>query len=99
MYFPGGCNIGTRPINLHLDGFKKLGATIIEKGDKYIIYADKLKGEKIYCMLCELGELSCEIFYYKSILKRIPKLGNNKNTEKAYLFALKIRLFNVIIIE
>lgn len=50
-------------------------------------------------MLCELGELSCEIFYYKSILKRIPKLGNNKNTEKAYLFALKIRLFNVIIIE
>lgn len=55
MYFPGGCNIGTRPINLHLEGFKKLGATVIEKGDKYIIYADKLKGEKIYLDIASVG--------------------------------------------
>lgn len=26
MYFPGGCNIGTRPIDLHIKGFKALGA-------------------------------------------------------------------------
>ena len=26
MYFPGGCNIGSRPIDLHLKGFKALGA-------------------------------------------------------------------------
>lgn len=33
---PGGCAIGTRPINLHLDGLKELGAEIrIEKG--YVI--------------------------------------------------------------
>ncbi|MGH9899624.1 MAG: UDP-N-acetylglucosamine 1-carboxyvinyltransferase, partial [Pyrinomonadaceae bacterium] len=31
---PGGCAIGTRPIDLHLDGLRALGATIeIEKGD------------------------------------------------------------------
>ena len=48
MYFPGGCSIGKRPINLHLDGFRKLGATIIEEKDKYIIEAKELKGAKIY---------------------------------------------------
>ncbi len=48
MYFPGGCTIGKRPINLHLEGFKKLGATIIEEDDKYIIEAKELKGAKIY---------------------------------------------------
>lgn len=29
--YPGGCDIGTRPINLHLKGLKDLGATIVEK--------------------------------------------------------------------
>ena len=48
MYFPGGCSIGKRPINLHLDGFRKLGATITEEKDKYIIEAKELKGAKIY---------------------------------------------------
>ena len=33
--YPGGCNIGARPIDLHLDSFKKLGIAIDEK-DEYI---------------------------------------------------------------
>ncbi len=48
MYFPGGCSIGKRPINLHLEGFKKLGATVTEDNNKYIIEAEELKGAKIY---------------------------------------------------
>ena len=55
MYFPGGCNIGKRPINLHLDGFSKLGATIIEEKDKYTIKADKLKGANIYLDIASVG--------------------------------------------
>lgn len=55
MTFPGGCKIGKRPINLHLEGFKKLGATITEKKDKYIITADKLKGTKIYLDVASVG--------------------------------------------
>lgn len=55
MYFPGGCNIGERPINLHLEGFKKLGATIIEENDKYIITAEKLVGTKIYLDIASVG--------------------------------------------
>lgn len=46
--FPGGCVIGTRPIDLHLMGLEKLGARIkIEHG--YIIAeADKLVGTDIF---------------------------------------------------
>lgn len=55
MYFPGGCKIGSRPINLHLEGFKKLGATIEEENDKYIIKADKLKGAQMYLDVASVG--------------------------------------------
>ena len=55
MNFPGGCKIGSRPINLHLEGFKKLGATIEENGDKYIIKAEKLKGTQIYLDVASVG--------------------------------------------
>ena len=42
---PGGCAIGSRPINLHLDALKKMGASIKIK-DGYIIASAKngLKG-------------------------------------------------------
>ncbi len=48
MYFPGGCPIGARPINLHLKGFESLGAKVIEEGNKYTIVAETLKGAPIY---------------------------------------------------
>ena len=48
MYFPGGCSIGSRPINLHLKGFEALGAMVIEEGNKYTIEAEELKGGHIY---------------------------------------------------
>lgn len=47
MYFPGGCSIGARPINLHLKGFEALGAKIEEKDNFFTIEAEKLKGAKI----------------------------------------------------
>lgn len=47
MYFPGGCSIGSRPINLHLEGFKKMGASVIEEGNHFIIKAPELKGADI----------------------------------------------------
>lgn len=55
MCFPGGCKIGSRPINLHLEGFKKLGATVKEDGDKYIIKASKLKGAQMYLDVASVG--------------------------------------------
>ena len=48
MYFPGGCTIGARPIDLHLKGFEALGAKVTTEGDKFIIEADELIGTNIY---------------------------------------------------
>jgi len=55
MYFPGGCDIGARPINLHLKGFELLGAKITEKDNHFIIEAEKLKGNNIYLDFPSVG--------------------------------------------
>lgn len=52
---PGGCNIGSRPIDFHLKGFEKLGATINIEENKYIIDAPKLIGNKIYLDFPSVG--------------------------------------------
>lgn len=44
---PGGCAIGQRPIDLFVDGFEKLGASVEEKSDAYVFKAKKLKGATI----------------------------------------------------
>lgn len=55
MYFPGGCELGPRPINLHLKGFKALGATVKEENNKFIIEADELVGTNIYLDIASVG--------------------------------------------
>lgn len=55
MYFPGGCSIGERPINLHLKGFEALGATVTNDGNKYIVDAKNLKGTNIYLDIASVG--------------------------------------------
>lgn len=52
---PGGCNIGSRPIDLHLKGFAALGAHV-SFGHGYVeAYADKLVGNKIYLDFPSVG--------------------------------------------
>ena len=53
--FPGGCNIGSRPIDFHLNGFKKMGAKVIQDGDKYIIDAPNLHGAEIFLDIASVG--------------------------------------------
>ncbi len=55
MYFPGGCSIGTRPIDQTLKTFRALGATVIEDGNKYTITADKLVGTTIQLDMPSVG--------------------------------------------
>ena len=55
MYFPGGCNIGARPIDQTLKGFEALGATVIEEGNKYTVFADKLIGGHVYLDMPSVG--------------------------------------------
>lgn len=55
IYIPGGCNIGSRPIDIHIDGFKALGAEVTTDGSKYILKADKLVGTDIYLRFQSVG--------------------------------------------
>lgn len=55
MYFPGGCSIGARPIDLHLKGFEALGATVTNEKNKYIVEAEELKGANIYLDIASVG--------------------------------------------
>ncbi len=55
VYLPGGCNIGSRPINLHLKGFEALGATITKDKDKYILDAKELIGAPINLEIASVG--------------------------------------------
>ena len=59
MYMPGGCNFGTRPIDLHLKGFRKMGAqgtraTDIRDGIIRIV-AEELKGAHIFLDVVSVG--------------------------------------------
>lgn len=55
MYFPGGCSIGARPIDLHLKGFEALGAKVTNDKNKYIVEAEELKGANIYLDIASVG--------------------------------------------
>ena len=55
MYFPGGCSIGARPIDLHLKGFEALGAKVTVDKNKYTVEATELKGANIYLDIASVG--------------------------------------------
>ena len=55
MYSPGGCNLGPRPIDLHLKGFEALGAKIRQEGNIIEITADELLGDDIYLDFASVG--------------------------------------------
>ena len=52
---PGGCAIGTRPIDLHLKGFKALGANVTTEHGMLTAEAEKLKGTEIYLDFPSVG--------------------------------------------
>jgi UDP-N-acetylglucosamine 1-carboxyvinyltransferase len=55
VYLPGGCAIGERKIDLHLQGLKDLGAVIEETGNKIICRAEKLIGCDIHLAFPSVG--------------------------------------------
>jgi len=52
---PGGCAIGSRPVELHIKGLKALGATVEMEHGFVIVKAGKLKGAKIYLDFPSVG--------------------------------------------
>ncbi len=52
---PGGCNIGSRPIDQHIKGFKALGAKVSIAHGRIIAEAERLVGSHIYMDVVTVG--------------------------------------------
>ncbi|AKC95857.1 MULTISPECIES: UDP-N-acetylglucosamine 1-carboxyvinyltransferase [Sneathia] len=52
---PGGCSIGSRPVDLHLFGFEKLGAKIIQEHGYVYVDSSNLKGDDIVLSFPSVG--------------------------------------------
>lgn len=52
---PGGCNIGSRPIDQHIKGWKALGATVKIEHGLIITEAEKLTGCHVYMDVVSVG--------------------------------------------
>lgn len=55
VVLPGGCKIGTRPIDQHIKGFKALGAKVDISGGSVKIIADNLRGNDIFLDVVTVG--------------------------------------------
>ncbi|HZU77354.1 MAG TPA: UDP-N-acetylglucosamine 1-carboxyvinyltransferase, partial [Dehalococcoidia bacterium] len=45
---PGGDVLGQRPLDVHLAGFARLGATVTREGDKFVARARQLRGARVF---------------------------------------------------
>jgi len=52
---PGGCDIGPRPIDQHLKGFKALGAQVSLEGGVVKLHAEKITGAPVYLDIPSVG--------------------------------------------
>jgi len=55
LRMPGGCNFGSRPIDLHLKGFRQLGAEVVEAEDIVSCRTTGLKSNSIFFDIVSVG--------------------------------------------
>ena len=53
--YPGGCEIGSRPIDQHIKGFEALGAAIEDRGGLVCARAEKLTGADVFFDMVTVG--------------------------------------------
>ncbi len=52
---PGGCQLGKRPIDLHLKALRRLGAEVVEQGGEIVCRAENLRGTEIVLPFPSVG--------------------------------------------
>lgn len=55
MTYPGGCELGARPIDLHLAALRSMGAAIQETGGRLVCHRERLTGTEIVLSLPSVG--------------------------------------------
>lgn len=55
MAFPGGCNIGSRPIDIHINGLKSFGARIVERHGYIYCYGENMHSAQIRLSFPSVG--------------------------------------------
>ena len=55
LSYPGGCELGPRPIDLHLGALRQLGAEIREEGGFLHCRADRLRGREVVLRMPSVG--------------------------------------------
>ncbi|MEY8338614.1 UDP-N-acetylglucosamine 1-carboxyvinyltransferase [Lachnospiraceae bacterium 62-35] len=75
---PGGCNIGSRPIDQHLKGFRALGAKVDVIGGAVVAHAIDLVGSHIYLDVVSVGAtinimMAAALAEGKTILENVAK--------------------------
>lgn len=78
---PGGCVIGERPIDVFIEGFKKMGAAVRKKGTSYVVDAEggRLKGAEIFLKVQSVT--ATETFLMAAVLARGTTVIKNAATE------------------
>lgn len=76
--YPGGCNIGLRPIDIHIKSFKALGAKIIEKHGYLYCNGENLKSGEVTLDFASVGAteslmMCCTLLKGQSVLKNVAK--------------------------
>lgn len=76
--YPGGCKIGSRPIDLHLKAFKTLGARIVEKHGYIYCFGENLKAGDVFFDFPSVGAteslMMCAcLLKGETILKNVAK--------------------------
>lgn len=72
---PGGCTIGSRPIDLHIKGLKAMGADIRESHGYIYCRAKRLKGASIYLDIPSVGATE-NILMAASLAEGVTMIGN-----------------------
>lgn len=92
LFTPGGCRIGARPLDIHFDGFRRLGACV-EYGEDYVLcHAEKLTGADVILKYPSVGATENLIMAAVKAEGRTRLIGAAREPEIVSLVRLLVKM-------